>query len=95
MQNVNQPMADSGIPKTMTANMPSMALTVEAVTPGPVQPTGLTPHSLLERLPSIIQPAPVNVEPCNTFASWIADNGLLVGIGMAALAWFAWSEGKR
>jgi hypothetical protein len=92
MQSVNSPIADAGVPQTMTAGMPSMTLTAQAVAYPPVPSMGITPQYLLQRLPSIIQPAPVNLQSCNTFAEWISDNGLMVGLGMALAAWLLWKE---
>lgn len=89
------PVVDSGVPKTMTATMPSMTMTAQAAATHPVQPPALTPAYLLEKLPSIIEPAPINVAPCDTFAQWVSDNGILVGVGMALLAWFVWKEHVR
>lgn len=87
--------ANAGVPKTMSAHMPSVTLTANATTPSP-QPTALTPQSMLQRLPSIIQPAPVDLAPpCDTFATWVSNNGLLVGVGMAVVAWLMWKEGHR
>jgi len=94
MYDVTAPMADAGVPKFTTAQMPDMILTAQAVSgqgTAPSQPPALTPQSLNERLPSIVQPAPVTVPPpCDSFAQWVNDHQLLIGIGMALTAFFVW-----
>lgn len=97
MQAVSSPMADAGVPVFTTATLPSMTDTAQAVAGNqPVTPTALTPQSLVERLPSIIQPAPtvVNPDACDPFTQWVADNQLLAAIGLGALAWFVFFAGK-
>ncbi len=51
----------------------------------------MTPASLSQPLPSIVQSAPVEVGPqCDAFTQWVADNPLLAGgmlVGLALLTW--------
>lgn len=72
---------------------PAIVPTAVATTPAPQPP--LTPPDLNQRLPSIVNPGPVEVgpPPCESVSVWIARNqGLvLVGLGMLALAF--WGKG--
>jgi hypothetical protein len=93
---VSSPIADAGVPVFTTRTLPSIIDTVQASTGGaPVTPTAMTPQSLVERLPSIIQPAPVNVAApaCDPLTQWVSDNQLLAALGLGLLAWMVLFSG--
>jgi hypothetical protein len=97
MQAVSSPMADAGVPQFTTGSLPSMVDTAITVNGNqPVTPRALTPQSLVERLPSIIQPAPAVVTPdaCDPFTQWVNDNQLLAALGLGVLAWAVFFASK-
>jgi hypothetical protein len=91
MQSVSSPMADAGVPQFTTQTLPSMTDSAQAATGNqPVTPPALTPQYLVEKLPSIIQPAPVDVTPpppCDPLTQWVSSNQLLAALGLGVLAW--------
>ena len=99
MQSVSAPMADAGVPQFTTQSLPSMIDTATVANGGvPVTPTALTPQSLVERLPSIIQPAPAVVNPnpsCDPLTEWVSNNQLLAALGLGVLAWAIFFTGGR
>ena len=99
MQSVSSPMADAGVPQFTTQALPSMIDSAAVANGGvPVTPTALTPQSLVERLPSIIQPAPTTVNPnppCDPLTEWVSNNQLLAALGLGVLAWAIFFTGGR
>lgn len=82
------------MPSATKSTMPSITSTAQTVMP-PQQPV-LTPQSMAQRMPSIVNPTPVQIAPpcSDPFATWVNDNMLLVGVGLVGLAWLVWGKGK-
>lgn len=98
MQSVSSPMADAGVPQFTTQQLPSMTETAQAVTGNqPVTPPALTPQSLVERLPSIIQPAPaiMPTPSCDPLTAWVSQNQLLAALGLGVIAWALFFAGGK
>jgi len=98
-----EPMADSNMPQSMTAMLPNMVDTARvAAAAGGTQGTGvdggiatnapgITPQYLLDRLPSIVAPAPVVKPPaCDDFTQWVNDNSLIVAGALGVLVLMVW-----
>ena len=89
------------MPSATTATMPTVTGTANAVlgTNGQVGngPVAITPAWLNQRLPSIVNPAPLDmgVPGCGGGVSgWVGDNPVLALVGLAALAYAVWGRGK-
>jgi hypothetical protein len=77
------------MPKTTTQTMPDITSTAHE------PPPPITPESLMQRLPDIVNPAPVIVPTCaDAFAQWVDGNKLLAVGGLALLAWALLGKGK-
>lgn len=77
------------MPKATSMAMPSVTDTVNSnpPTPAPV----LSPALLVQKMPSIVNPAPMNVAPVpcsNDFAQWVNDNPLIAVAGLAVVGYF-------
>lgn len=78
------------MPRPTTMAMPNMSLTALAGL-GDTS-TGITPTDLVQRLPSIVNPAPVVADPCSSIAEWVSNNNGLAIVALAALAWFTFKD---
>jgi hypothetical protein len=83
--------SQSNIP--LPAQMPSAARlrmpSVSGISGLGATDSGLTPSALVQRLPSIVNPAPVDLSPpCSSFTQWVADNPGLAFGGLALVAYF-------
>ena len=73
------------MPRPTTAALPTITGTANAETP-PSEP--IVPLDLVRRLPSIVNTAPVEMNPPCSFSQWVADNPILAGgllLGAAVL----------
>jgi hypothetical protein len=73
---------------------PGLALSNSLTPPTTTNAPAITPQSLLQRLPSIIQPAPAVKPPvCDSFSQWVNQNQIWLGVGLVFAAYLVW-EGK-
>ena len=74
------------MPSATQSVMPSITATANVVAPQP--PPVLTPQNMAQRMPTIVNPAPVNVAPpcSDDFATWVSNNTMLTVGGLALLA---------
>lgn len=74
------------MPSATQSTMPSITSTAQVVAPQP--PPVLTPTNMQQRMPTIVNPAPMNVAPVCTddFATWVSNNTMLAVGGLAVLA---------
>lgn len=80
-----------GLPSSTTLQMPSMSATVASNAPPSAGQQGLTIHDLNQRLPSIVQSAPIVMSAdagCTGVEKWVADNPVMAGLGLIGLAIF-------
>jgi hypothetical protein len=95
----------SPLPTATTATMPTVTGTANAWVGrqtgmhngqrGGKTPRAITPEYLNQRLPSIVNPAPVNVgpPPCGGgIVAWVGENPGLAAAGLVLLAWWAWGR---
>lgn len=53
-------------------------------------PSAVTPTTVVQRLPSIVNPTPVDLgATCDPFTAWVAANPLLAIGGLAVVAYFS------
>lgn len=78
--------------RATSLTMPSMSATVAANAPPAPGQQGLTIQSLNQRLPSIVNSAPISMAPdagcADPISAWAADNPMMAGLGLLALGWF-------
>jgi hypothetical protein len=93
----------SPMPSATTATMPTVTGTANAFMNrggrgqrGGNTPHAITPQYLNQRLPSIVNPAPMDMGGnCQAgFGAWVGENPVLAGLGLVALAWMVWGRGK-
>ena len=95
----------SPMPTATTATMPTVTGTANAWVGrqtgsgngqrGGKTPTVITPQYLNQRLPSIVNPAPVDLGvECGGggIEAWVGDNPLLAGLGLVLAAWWVWGR---
>lgn len=91
------------MPSATTATMPTVTGTANATMGwggrgqrGGNTPHAITPQYLNQRLPSIVNPAPMDMGGnCQGgFGGWVADNPMLAGLGLVLLAWMTWRGGE-
>lgn len=82
------------MPSATKSVMPSITATAQVVNTPPLT---VTPQFLTQKMPSIVNPAPMVVAPACTdpFAQWVSDNTLLAAGGLALLAWMMLGGGMR
>lgn len=83
----------STMPTTMTGSMPSVTATAEAVNPAPQGQ--ILPTDFMQRLPSIVNPSPVQVAsggPCDSVATWVSNNPLLAILSLGVLGVLVFRE---
>lgn len=86
--------AQNQMPAMTTATMPTVTGTAQATTPS--QQPVITADYLNQRMPNIVNPAPVVIPPpCWDFARWVGDNELLVALALGVGIMFAWGKGGR
>ena len=95
----------SPLPTATTATMPTVTGTANAWVGrqtgmhngqrGGKTPRAITPEYLNQRLPSIVNPAPVDLgpPPCGGgIGGWVSANPGLAAAGLLLLAWMAWGK---
>ena len=93
----------SPMPTATTATMPTVTGTANAWVGrqtgsgngqrGGKTPTVITPQYLNQRLPSIVNPAPVDLGvECGGggIEAWVGDNPMIAGLGLVLVAWMVW-----
>jgi len=75
--------------------MPSITDTANTVVPSTPQPI-LTPQYLTQKMPSIVNPAPMgNPAPAcaaDPVTQWVSDNPMLAAAGLALCAWMVFGK---
>lgn len=85
------------LPSMTAATMPTMTDTANAVAgSGGAQVPAITPAYLNQRLPSIVNPAPMDMGGgCATgITAWVGDNPLIALAGLMLLGCAVWGKGR-
>lgn len=87
------PLTQRDMPKATTLVFPDIVATANA---GLGAYTNITPQSLNQRLPNIINSTPGSVAGnCDFFTEWVTANPLLAAAGLAGLALLLWKKDGR
>jgi len=83
------------MPSATQSTMPSITDTANTVVPSTPQPI-LTPQYLTQKMPSIVNPAPMgNPAPAcaaDPVTQWVSDNPMLAAAGLALCAWMVFGK---
>jgi hypothetical protein len=88
--------ANIPLPAAMPAAVISRMPTVNGISGLGVTPAPLTPTTLVQRLPSIVNPSAVDLSAtCDPFTAWVAGNPLFAIGGLAVIAYFTILKGGK
>lgn len=97
-QAIAGPLGNTGVPKATTFRFPSIVHTSQQMNQHQVPNIvpGMTPETMLARLPTIVQPVTIDVTPqCATgMEGWINQNPGIAGIALVLIAAWAWGAGR-